>query len=335
MNRSQAAAELSAAEGSAFERSAALRRGRLLLIAAALLWSTSGLFAKAGAFDDWPLEQRGLLLAFWRALFAGLLLVPFVRRPRLDWRMLPMVACFATMNVTFLSAVALNTAANAIWLQNTAPLWVFLIGTLALGRPIDRRDAVPLLACAAGIAVILCFELGRGGQDASGSGSSQLGILCGLIAGVSYAGTLMLLRALRAENPVWLVALNHLATAALLLPYVLWQGLWPDSKQLLLLAAFGLFQMGLPYLLFVGGLRRVPGQEASLIVVLEPLLVPVWVLLFLGQNEFLPWTVAGGGLILAGLLWRYRPRAKGREPTAEDAEERREDRSEQREERRE
>jgi drug/metabolite transporter (DMT)-like permease len=56
-------------------------RGRLLVLVAAVLWSTSGLFAKATTFEIWPAADRGVILAFWRAAFAGVLLLPAVRRP--------------------------------------------------------------------------------------------------------------------------------------------------------------------------------------------------------------------------------------------------------------
>jgi hypothetical protein len=63
---------------------------RLAIIVAGLLWSSSGLFGKLAIFDDWPIEQRGLLLSFWRATFAALFLWPFVRRPHWRWELLPM-----------------------------------------------------------------------------------------------------------------------------------------------------------------------------------------------------------------------------------------------------
>src|SRR5690606_4218883 len=132
--------------------------GRLLILAAALLWSSSGLFVKAPLFDNWPSESRGLLLAFWRALFAGVLLAPAVRKPRFTWRLVPMALCFALMNGTYLSAMTLTTAANAIWLQSTAPLWIFLAGLLWGADVFKRRDLVPLSCGLLGVALILSFE---------------------------------------------------------------------------------------------------------------------------------------------------------------------------------
>jgi len=276
--------------------------GRLLVLAAVLLWSTSGLFVRSGAFDVWPEAERGPLLAFWRALFAGGLLLPFVRRPRWKASLLPMTLSFSLMNATYLSALTLTSAANAIWLQSTAPLWVFLVGVTLLGEPFRRRDVAPLLCGLAGIGVILFFEIRE--ALAGSRGSSPLGIGLGLISGVSYAGVVLALRRLRGEDSAWLVALNHLAAAAVMLPYVVYLDRWPAPGQLPLLAAFGIVQMGLPYVLFARSLRHVTSQEATLIGLLEPLLMPLWVWLFVGEIPA-SWTLAGGALILAGLVARY------------------------------
>src|SRR5918994_1118817 len=81
---------------------------RLMVVAAAILWSTSGFFAKAPHFADWP----GPVLAFWRAAFACVVLWPLVRRPQWSWKLVPMTATFVAMNYTFLTAMATGSAAN-------------------------------------------------------------------------------------------------------------------------------------------------------------------------------------------------------------------------------
>ena len=123
--------------GTGLKRFSGKPLGRACIVLAALLWSTNGLFVKSHVFDDWSQDVRGTLLAFWRAFFAGMLLLPAVRRLRCDWRLVPMALAFTAMNVTFLQSMTLTTAANAIWLQSTAPLWVFFF-SLTLYR--DVRD---------------------------------------------------------------------------------------------------------------------------------------------------------------------------------------------------
>jgi drug/metabolite transporter (DMT)-like permease len=143
--------------------SAARLRGRLLVLAAAVLWSTSGFFAKAPTFESWPLEQRGLCLAFWRALFASLLLVPMIRRPRWRVALVPLALCFAAMNYTYLTAMTRTTAANAIWLQNTAPAWVFLLGVVWFRERIQPGDWSLVICGILGVGFILLCEA-RGEQ---------------------------------------------------------------------------------------------------------------------------------------------------------------------------
>jgi drug/metabolite transporter, DME family len=272
-----------------------LAKGRLLVTVAAMLWSSSGLFAKATTFSVWPADSRGILLAFWRAAFAGVLLLPAVRRPQWDVRLIPLCVAFTVMNVTYLSAMTLTTAANAIWLQSTAPWWVFLFGVVVLGEPFPRRERVPLVIGGLGLAIILWFEL---------RGQAGIGVLLGLLSGMSYSGVVLSLRALRGLDTVWIVAVAHLVTAVLIFPCVLYLDTWPTLTQLPVLAAFGLLQMALPYVLFARGLRSITSQEATVIGLLEPVLLPVWVYLAWGEVPA-PWTLVGGGLILAGLALRY------------------------------
>jgi DME family drug/metabolite transporter len=279
--------------------------GRYLVLMAAVLWSTSGLFAKAPWLTAWPLEVRGPLLAFWRTLFAGLCLIPFIRRPRWTWWLVPATLCFAVMNVTYLTAMTKTTAANAIWLQSTAPLWVFLVSVGMLGEKSRPADWMMLLTIMLGVGFILTFEQ----RAALADGRSLNGAMWGLAAGVSYAGVVISVRALRELDSAWLITLNHLVTAALLFPFVWAQGIWPSTSQTIWLAAFGVLQMGLPYVLFARALQTVPGHQASFIGLLEPLLVPIWVwVAWRHHPSYEPpawWTMVGGLLILLGLVMRF------------------------------
>ena len=237
-------------------------------------------------------------MAFWRATFATLVLLPLVRRPR--WRpgLVPLALAFTLMNVTYLSAMALTTAANTIWLQSTAPWWVFLMAVFIFHEPVERKDLVPLAFGMMGVGLIICMEFAHNG------GTNSMGVLAGILSGVSYACVIVGLRALRAVNPVWLVALCHVSAAALLLPWVIWIGVWPNFTQLAVLAGFGMLQMAIPYVLILKGLQAVSSQEAVAIGLVEPVLLPVWVYLVWGETPA-GWTIVGGGLILTGLVLRY------------------------------
>ncbi|MCS7046796.1 MAG: DMT family transporter [Gemmataceae bacterium] len=288
-----------------------LRSGRCCILLAALLWSTSGAFAKVltqptpiGA-DQPPIEALHWLgkdfpvqIACYRALFAGLVLLLTVRRGHLSFRpsMLGMAVCFALMNFTFISAQALGTAANAIFLQYSAPLWMYLAAVCFLGESGERRGTVALTIGMIGIGVIIA----GGWQD-----GELLVVVIGLASGVTYAAVLIFLRVLRAQSANWLTAWNHLLGAAALAPMLLWLRP-PTLLQLAVLFLFGAGQMGLAYWLVARGLRVVGAQEAGTLTLLEPLLNPVWAYLIAGEIPA-PETCAGGALIIGALAWRYWP----------------------------
>ena len=278
-------------------QSSKLWRARLLVVLTAILWSTSGFFAKAPYFAGWP----GPILAFWRAAFACAVLWPFVRKPTWTWQLVPMTVMFAGMNYTYLTAMAKGSAANAIWLQCTAPVWVLLIGVSFFREHAVKRDWLLVTFVAAGVGLILYYET----QDAA-----LEAVLWGLGSGVFYAVVVLSMRHLRRHDSVWLAALNHSVTAIVLAPLAFDPTYLPGGIQWIFLIGFGVFQMGLPYVLFGRALRSIPGHEATGIGMLEPLLLPLWVYLAWGDRPAW-WTVTGGSLILLGLMIRYwepRPR---------------------------
>jgi DME family drug/metabolite transporter len=267
-------------------------KARLLAFVASLMWSTSGFFAKSPYFVGWP----GPVLAFWRAVFACSILWPMVRRPRLAWQLVPMTLFFAGLNYTYLTSMVMGSAANAIWLQCTAPVWVLLVGVFVFGERAIARDWLMVAFAMMGVGVIIYFE---------SRGVALAAVGWGLASGVMYAGVVLSLRQLRGLDPVWLAAVNHLGTAIVLLPFVLVSDVpFPSGMQWPFLAGFGILQMAVPYVLFTYALKRIAGHEATGIGLIEPLLVPLWAYLAWGDRPAW-WTLVGGSFILAGLVVRY------------------------------
>jgi len=281
-----------------------------------VLWSLSGLF-KDVLKNNTPLPALGpepvgdFDIAFYRVLFAGLVLLPTLRRRDLSFRpaMVGMVAIFAAMNLTFVLALGRGKASNAILLQYSAPLWLYLAGVWWLGERGSRRGLASVVLGLAGVGVIFL-----GGSD--DGGLPVLGL--GLASGFFYAGVILFLRGLRNASSNWLTVLNHLGAALAVAPLLLFSDTgWPSLTwpQLGVLALFGAVQMGTPYLLMARGLRVVSPQEAGVITLLEPLLNPVWAYLVAPQKESpTGFTLAGGALILAALAWRYWPKPTGSPP---------------------
>jgi drug/metabolite transporter (DMT)-like permease len=270
---------------------------RALLLSAALLWSLGGILAKNEWIEQIPVSSRGPVLACYRALFAAVCLVPLVRWRRVHWRMalLPMALSYSAMNVLYVSALTRTTAAAAIFLQYTATAWAALLGWLLLGERIRRGDLVALGLAAAGISCIVAAEW---------SGANALGNLLGVASGIGYASVIVGLRSLRDEDPFWLVFLNNLTGGLALLPWVLGMQVPLDAPQWSVIASFGVIQLAIPYLLFARALRGVSAHEAALLTIIEAVLNPLWVWLFIG--EIAPasnWV--GGALIMTGLVLRY------------------------------
>ena len=152
-----------------------------------------------------------------------------------------MVIVFAALNYTYLTAMTRTTAANAIWLQNVAPVWVFLVGVFLFGEQIHPGDWVLVLCGVLGVGFILFFKA---------QGEQLSGVIFGLLSGITFAGVVLCVRQLRGEDAAWLITLNLAVTAAVLSPIALGQGIWPTGRQFAYLAAFGMLQLGLPYFLF-------------------------------------------------------------------------------------
>ncbi len=282
--------------------SPSLTRGRLYILLAAVLWSLSGGFSKlltrpTGLGLEIP-ELTPMQIACGRAFFAALVLVPTLRGGDFSFRpmMVVMVLTFTVMNVLFVSALTLGTAANATLLQYTAPMWMFLASVWWLGEKADARSFKALLVGLGGITLIV---LG-GWQQAD-----LLVIAFGLGSGLTYAGVLICLRVLRNCSASWLTVLNHLCGALVLLPLV-WGLTTPRPAQWLVLFLFGAVQMGIPYLLMARGLKAVSPQEAGTITLLEPILNPIWAYAVAGEKPDW-WTALGGACILGALAWRYWP----------------------------
>ena len=264
-------------------------RGRLLIVSAALLWSLAGVFIK---FLDVP----PLTIVFYRSFFACLIFTPFVRRA--DWRISgPVgvsVVTYSAAISAFVSANKLTTAANAIVLQYTAPIFVFLFSRIVLRETVSKLNGLALSAGMLGVAVISLDSAGE---------PEMAGVLLALLSGLLFAAYMINLRRTTNVSPIYLTWINN-AVCALLLLLVVKSQLGLTWDQLGILAVMGAVQLGLPYFLFSKGLQTVSLQEASLIALIEPVLNPIWVAVTVGEIPSTA-TLTGGGMILMGLSVRY------------------------------
>jgi drug/metabolite transporter (DMT)-like permease len=274
------------------------------VLAAAMLWSVAGLIAKL-------LDLDGGSIAVYRSLSAGLALLAIVPPRRWAFRpaMLPLTLAFAAMIGLYLAAVKATTAANAILLQYTAPFWIVPLGMVFLRERPDRRAVWGIGLATLGVLAIVGFGV-RPGEGP--------GVALALASGLAYAGVVVALRALRALDSLWLSAFANLAGAVTLAAWLYATGAGlarPTLTQALILVAFGVVQMAIPYALFARGLRDVTAAEAGLISLIEPVLTPVWVALFHGETPTNA-TILGGAILLSGVALRYWPTPGATDPGA-------------------
>lgn len=276
-------------------------------MAAALLFSTGGAALKAGTFG--AMQLSGL-----RSAVAALTLLVWARgRVTCSRATVAGGIAYAATVTSFVMANRSTTAANAIFLQSSAPLYLVLLAPWLLGERFRTRDVPFLVVLGAGMWLAL-----SGTPHASRTAPDPaLGNLVALGSGLTWALTLASLR--RAERGtadtrgtgLSIVILGNGIAAAAALPFV-----WPLPSatpwQWLTVLYLGVFQIGMAYGCLTVAVRRLPALEASLLLLLEPALNPVWTWLVHGEAPGRR-VIAGGAAIIATtairavLLERQRP----------------------------
>ena len=255
-----------------------------LLAAAALCWSIGGLLIK-------EVTWHPLALAGTRGFIAAAFLAAFAPRFRFTWSAVQLggAAAYAAITLLFVTANKLTTAANAILLQYTAPVWVALLGAWFLGEPPTRADWLTIASVFGGMLLFFVDDL---------EFANLTGNLVALASGVAFGALVVLLRKQKDSSAVESVFLGNLLAGTIGLPFILTARPLPDATGWVLLGVLGTVQLGLSYLFYTRAIRHVTALEAILIPVIEPILNPVWVLLFRGER---PGRLALlGGVIVLG-----------------------------------
>lgn len=252
-----------------------------LLICAAVLWSTGGLAIKS-------VEWNALAIAATRSAIAAVTVYFLIGRPRFTFSAVQLggALAYAVTVTSFVAATKLTTAANAIFLQYTAPVYVALFGAWFLHEHPSRLDWVLIIVAVSGVGLFFIDQL---------SWHGVWGNLVGLGSGLAFAALILLLRSQKDASPIESVLLGNALTALACLPFAI--GSWPSAKSWLGLFWLGVFQLGLSYVIYANGIKHVRALESTLISTIEPVLNPLWVMLFLGEVPG-PWSLVGGGLVI-------------------------------------
>jgi drug/metabolite transporter (DMT)-like permease len=198
---------------------------------------------------------------------------------------------FTVMTASFVIANTRTAASNAIVLQYTSPIWVFLLSPWILRERASLAEGAAMLISMVGVGVIF----------AGNPPGEMPGLQWALLSGWGYGTLTVLLRKLKSVSAPLVVAVNALGSGLLLLvPAMLWGRLTLSGYELGLMLALALIQFTFPYLLFSWALQRVEAQRAALLLLLEVILNPIWTILAVG--EWPPHaTLIGGPLILLGV----------------------------------
>jgi len=276
----------------------------LLVLGAAILWSTGGLFIKAT-------ELSAFELSFGRSLLAAITIAIFTRREGLGLNRISAITAvlYAALLLLFVLATKLTTAANAIFLQYTAPVYVLLLEPLFYKEKFRARDFVTVAACLAGMSLFFVGQLRP--QDVNGN-------LFALASGVCFAFFFLLLRHSKARqvNRAVSTIYGNLLVVLICAPAffgAVQKGITPADFAAV--AYLGIIQIGFAYLLFTSAMARgVRSLDAGIIGYIEPVLNPIWVFMFIGERPS-GWAIVGGAIIIASVIAHMFSEARRKQKT--------------------
>lgn len=273
----------------------------LLVLGAAVLWSTGGLFIKATSLSAFE-------LSFGRSLLAAITIAIVTRHEGFGLNRVSALAAvlYAALLILFVLATKLTTAANAIFLQYTAPVYVLILEPIFYKEKFRKRDLLTVTVCLAGMSLFFVGKLRP--QDVTGN-------LVALASGVCFALYFLLLRHSKARD------VNRASSAIygnLLAVLVCAPAFWGAMRRGIsatdwaCIAYLGIIQIGVAYILFTSAMARgLRSLDASIVGYIEPVLNPIWVFLFLGERPS-GWAIIGGAIIIASVITHILVEAKAK-----------------------
>jgi DME family drug/metabolite transporter len=263
----------------------------LLVLGAAVLWSTGGLFIKATSLS-------AVQLSFGRSLLAAITIALVTRREGFGLNRVTALTSvlYAALLLLFVLATKLTTAANAIFLQYTAPVYVLILEPLFYKEKFRLRDLVTVAVCVGGMSLFFVGKLRP--QDVDGN-------LLALGSGVCFALYFLLLRHSKARN------VNRASSAIygnLIVVVIAAPAFFSAARHgittndVASMAYLGIVQIGVAYALFTLAMARgLRSLDAGIVGYVEPVLNPIWVFLFIGERPS-GWAMVGGAIIIASVM---------------------------------
>lgn len=244
-------------------------KGLLMVLCGAIAFSLGGLFIKLIPWNPIAINAG-------RCIFSSMVIAAYmhmIRHPlKINRRVLMGAASVSLMLVCYVASIKLTTAANAIVLEYTAPIFVIILEALIFKKMPRKLDVIVCLLVFAGIAIVVLDGLGKG---------SLLGNIIAILSGIFYAFTIML-NEFPDGDSLSSVLLGHMFTVLIGLPFIFRETDF-SAKTLLLVSALGIFQAGAGYTLLTAGLKLCDPVSGSLVASIEPVLNPLLVAMFYGE----------------------------------------------------
>lgn len=260
----------------------------IILIIAALMWSVGGLFIKL--VDLSPVAITGT-----RSIAAALVFLIYLKKPQLylNRYFIIGVISYAAMMLLYVFSIRLTTAANAIFLEFTAPIYVVILGYYILNERITIFDILSMFVIFSGMTLFFIDELSFYGF---------WGNIMAAVAGVCLGVVTIMIRKEK-ESAFQIVLMGNILTALVCIPFM-FAGLQETaSTDWFIIFVLGIVQLGIPYILYTKALRQVQALDAILVSMIEPILNPFWVYIFVGEKMG-EWALVGGVLVLSGSIGR-------------------------------
>lgn len=256
------------------------------IISAALL-SSGGILLKF-------IDMHPMAIASSRGMIATLIVWIYLRKPNFTFSKAQVIGgiSYSLMVTTFILANKLTTAANAIVLQYTAPIWVAILGVWILKEKIKIYDYFSIVFVSLGMVLFFLEDMG---------GGSLAGNTVAILSGVVLAASTIAMRLQKDGSPVETTLLGHMITIFIGLPFVFNANF--TLQNIIGLILLGVFQIGISYILYALAIKHLKALESMLIMFLEPILNPIWVAIFYGEKPSL-YSLIGGIMILITLTIR-------------------------------
>lgn len=263
------------------------QKGILLLVGTAILWSLGGVLIKGVTWN-------GIAVAGIRSIIAACVILCFMGRPsfKFTWPRIGAVISYAATVLLFVMATKITTAANAILLQYTAPIYTALLGAWLLKERVYKKDVLCILVIFMGMILFFIDSLKAG---------NVFGDLLALLSGVAFGFMSVFMRMERDNAPMQSIFWGNILAFILTVPFM--GEVIVTMPNIVGIVLLGVFQLGLSYVLYSKAIKHVSALEAVLIPIIEPILNPVWVMLL--QKEVPSfYAVIGGIIVVAGVTAR-------------------------------